>query len=217
MNETKHHYDVVIVGLGKTGLSCVRYLLDKGLDIAVTDSRMEPPGLLTLKSEHTSVPAFLGEISAEIISQLQRAHRSNFFHFDLKWRNILVVRDADGHYRCSWIDCPRGRYMRLRPGRGQLVDLSSLARLSLSYLSRTRRLRRSLRKAGTDLPAPVIDEVIALAKESSLLERRIAQVDSMNEMFHYWHIFHKPFAVVMYVIMVLHVGVAVAFGYRWIF
>ena len=31
--------------------------------------------------------------------------------------------------------------MHFRPGRGRLVDLSSLARLSLSYLSRTRRLR----------------------------------------------------------------------------
>jgi tRNA A-37 threonylcarbamoyl transferase component Bud32 len=81
------------------------------------------------------------EISAEIISQLQRAHRNKFFHFDLKWRNILVRRDADGHYRCTWIDCPRGRYMRLRPGRGQLVDLSGLARLALSYLSRSQRLR----------------------------------------------------------------------------
>ena len=81
------------------------------------------------------------EISTEIISQLRRAHGRRFFHFDLKWRNILVHRDADGHYRCTWIDCPRGRYMHLRPGRGQLVDLSSLARLSLSYLSRTQRLR----------------------------------------------------------------------------
>jgi len=81
------------------------------------------------------------EISMEIISQLQRAHGRKFFHFDLKWRNILVHRDADGCYRCTWIDCPRGRYMYLRPGRGQLVDLSSLARWALSYLSRTQRLR----------------------------------------------------------------------------
>ena len=67
MNEIKHHYDVVIVGLGKTGLSCVRYLLDKGLDIAVTDSRVNPPGLTTLKTECRSVPVFLGEINAEIL------------------------------------------------------------------------------------------------------------------------------------------------------
>ena len=67
MNDTKQHYDVVIVGLGKTGLSCVRYLLSKGLDVAVTDSRMNPPGLSTLKTECESVPAFLGEINAEIL------------------------------------------------------------------------------------------------------------------------------------------------------
>ena len=81
------------------------------------------------------------EISTEIIDQLQRAHHNRFFHFDLKWRNILVHRDAEGHYRCTWIDCPRGRYMRLRSGRGMVVDLSSLARLSLSYLSKSQRLR----------------------------------------------------------------------------
>ena len=94
--------------------------------------------------------------------------------------------------------------------------LHSIGR-DLTLNSRTRRLRRSLRRAGADLPDHLVDEVVKLAKESSLLERRIAQVDSMNEMFHYWHVFHKPFAVIMYVIMVLHVGVAVAFGYRWIF
>ncbi len=67
MNDTKKHYDVVIVGLGKTGLSCVRYLLSKGMAIAVTDSRMNPPGLSTLKTECPSVTAFLGEISAAIL------------------------------------------------------------------------------------------------------------------------------------------------------
>ncbi len=67
MKKTKHHYDVVIVGLGKTGLSCVRYLLDKGLNIAVTDSRVNPPGLSTLKTQRTPVATFLGEINAEVL------------------------------------------------------------------------------------------------------------------------------------------------------
>lgn len=67
MNDTKQHFDVVIVGLGKTGLSCVRYLLSRGLDIAVTDSRINPPGLSTLETEFTSVSVFLGEISTEIL------------------------------------------------------------------------------------------------------------------------------------------------------
>jgi hypothetical protein len=87
----------------------------------------------------------------------------------------------------------------------------------ITLRGRMRRLRRRLKKAGTDLPAAVLDEVVGLARESSVLQRRIAQVDSMNELFHYWHVFHKPFAIVMYIIMVVHVGVTVAFGYRWLF
>ena len=33
----------VVVGLGRTGLSCARYLQSRGLDFAVTDSRAAPP------------------------------------------------------------------------------------------------------------------------------------------------------------------------------
>jgi UDP-N-acetylmuramoylalanine--D-glutamate ligase len=38
----------VVVGLGKTGLSVVRYLVDQGYRVAVTDTRLEPPGLADL-------------------------------------------------------------------------------------------------------------------------------------------------------------------------
>ncbi len=67
MNETKLHFDMVIVGLGKTGLSCVRYLSQQGLNIAVTDSRDEPPELAVLKKEFKSIPVYPGGISAEIL------------------------------------------------------------------------------------------------------------------------------------------------------
>jgi UDP-N-acetylmuramoylalanine--D-glutamate ligase len=38
----------VVVGLGKTGASCVRYLTRRGIPAAVTDSRRDPPGLAEL-------------------------------------------------------------------------------------------------------------------------------------------------------------------------
>jgi UDP-N-acetylmuramoylalanine--D-glutamate ligase len=38
----------VIVGLGKTGASCARYLARRGIAAAVTDSRPNPPGLAEL-------------------------------------------------------------------------------------------------------------------------------------------------------------------------
>lgn len=67
MNETDLHFDVVIVGLGKTGLSCVRYLSEQGLNIAVTDSRLQPPELTSFNNEFMSVPAYLGEIKKEVL------------------------------------------------------------------------------------------------------------------------------------------------------
>jgi UDP-N-acetylmuramoylalanine--D-glutamate ligase len=67
MKDTELHYDAVIIGLGKTGLSCVRYLSHKGLSIAVTDSRVTPPELTSLKKEFPDVPVYLGEISAQVL------------------------------------------------------------------------------------------------------------------------------------------------------
>ena len=67
MNETKLHFDVVVVGLGKTGLSCVRYLSKQSLNIAVTDSRQAPPELTDFNNEFTSVPTYLGEISKDVL------------------------------------------------------------------------------------------------------------------------------------------------------
>lgn len=40
----------VIAGLGRTGLSCVRYLRERGWRIAVTDTRAEPPQLAKLRA-----------------------------------------------------------------------------------------------------------------------------------------------------------------------
>jgi len=79
------------------------------------------------------------------------------------------------------------------------------------------RLRRYLRRHESQADANVVREMATLAKEQSLFQRRIASLNSMNRMFHYWHVFHMPFAFVMLRIMVLHIAVTVAFGYRWIF
>jgi hypothetical protein len=49
------------------------------------------------------------------------------------------------------------------------------------------------------------------------LERRIKRLAAMQKIFHYWHVAHLPFALVMLVIMIIHVIVTVAFGFKWIF
>ncbi len=58
----------MVVGLGTTGLSCARYLSRSGADIAVWDTRDEPPGLDQLRRDCPEVPVFLGEAPANLLA-----------------------------------------------------------------------------------------------------------------------------------------------------
>src|SRR5262249_32623829 len=62
----------VIVGLGKTGLACARFLAQQQYPIAITDSRAEPPGLAELRQEFPNIPVSLGKIDAELCRQAHR-------------------------------------------------------------------------------------------------------------------------------------------------
>jgi UDP-N-acetylmuramoylalanine--D-glutamate ligase len=57
----------VIVGLGRTGLSCVRYLRERGWQIAVTDTRPDPPQLGALRALDPQIPVRLGELDASLL------------------------------------------------------------------------------------------------------------------------------------------------------
>jgi len=61
------------------------------------------------------------------------------------------------------------------------------------------------------------DELVSAAKSEILMARRIAFLRTSQKLFHWWHLFHLPFAISMFVIMVVHVIVTIVFGYRWIF
>jgi UDP-N-acetylmuramoylalanine--D-glutamate ligase len=50
----------LIVGLGETGLSVARFLASRGVPIAVTDSRVQPPALDRLREEMPDAALFLG-------------------------------------------------------------------------------------------------------------------------------------------------------------
>jgi hypothetical protein len=59
--------------------------------------------------------------------------------------------------------------------------------------------------------------IIDLIKADLQLNRKIERLSTMQNLFKYWHVVHSPFALVMLIIMIIHVGVTIAFGYRWIF
>lgn len=49
------------------------------------------------------------------------------------------------------------------------------------------------------------------------ISRQILQLNTMVKLLKYWHVAHLPFALIMLIIMVNHVAVTLAFGYKWIF
>ena len=56
---------LLIVGLGKSGLSVARFLARRGVDFAVVDSRENPPGLDDLRRECPKVELRLGRFDAD--------------------------------------------------------------------------------------------------------------------------------------------------------
>ena len=79
-----------------------------------------------------------------------------------------------------------------------------------------RRLRmdyaRSLRLSKRDLR-----QLVELSGKKAELRRRVLLLGQIQKLFHYWHVVHKPFAIIMYIVMFVHIGVAVWTGYAWIF
>lgn len=59
--------------------------------------------------------------------------------------------------------------------------------------------------------------ILRTAKQEIKLAGRISRLETMQRLFKYWHVAHLPFALIMLVIVVLHVGVTLAFGATWIF
>jgi UDP-N-acetylmuramoylalanine--D-glutamate ligase len=57
----------VVVGLGKTGLSCVRFLKSRGYPVAVNDTRENPPGLAELRAEYPDVEVSLGKLDEVLL------------------------------------------------------------------------------------------------------------------------------------------------------
>lgn len=59
--------------------------------------------------------------------------------------------------------------------------------------------------------------ILKLVKNEMSMNAKISRLQTMQTLFKYWHVAHLPFALIMLVIMVIHVAITIAFGYRWIF
>jgi UDP-N-acetylmuramoylalanine--D-glutamate ligase len=68
----KDHAKTLVVGLGKTGLSCARYLMARGVSVAVTDSRSRPPCVELVRKEMPELPLFVGGFDESVFAAAKR-------------------------------------------------------------------------------------------------------------------------------------------------
>lgn len=60
-------------------------------------------------------------------------------------------------------------------------------------------------------------KIALLFNRQKIIARKMKDLDRMKRIFRYWHVIHLPFALIMLIIMVIHVGVVAYFGYWWVF
>ena len=65
MTQARNANSTVVIGLGQTGKSCVRFLKRKGVDVVVMDTRQQPPGIEEFKAEFSDVTIHCGALCAE--------------------------------------------------------------------------------------------------------------------------------------------------------
>jgi len=60
---------IIVLGLGQTGLSCVRFLLKRGCDIAIMDTREQPPSLAEMHADYPDIQVKTGGLDRDLIQQ----------------------------------------------------------------------------------------------------------------------------------------------------
>jgi len=72
---------------------------------------------------------------------------------------------------------------------------------------------RSLRKAG--VPSAKRRALVSLLDRQVRLQQQSRLLVPFQRLFGYWHVLHLPLAIVLLVVAIVHVGVAILFGYGW--
>ncbi len=72
MTEHTQEFDTLVLGLGRTGLSCVAFLAGAEERLGVADTRLEPPGLADLERRFPGTPFFAGEFDPGLLCRARR-------------------------------------------------------------------------------------------------------------------------------------------------
>lgn len=101
--------------------------------------------------------------------------------------------------------------LAVAPASGRTPGALDLFFGELRVRARLMLLRRHLRAAHIDVEA--ITAVVDRAAERATLARRLAHLERTRRLFELWHVFHRPLVYGLFVIVALHVAIALFLGY----
>lgn len=93
---------------------------------------------------------------------------------------------------------------------GDVSALFTMISEDIENISAMGRIRSQL-KRDRKMPHHVKERLFWLLKEKRRLLRSHMFLDVSHRLLHHWHVFHKPFAVIMFIIMFLHIAVYYVF------
>jgi len=106
-------------------------------------------------------------------------------------------------------------WFRPRPPRSFLDALWTALRFDLTKRTLRQQARQAL--AAQSLSPEQTQAALPLLVQSARLGQQRLVTGPFQRLFGYWHVLHLPLAFVMLVTFLVHVGVAIVFGYTWIF
>lgn len=99
------------------------------------------------------------------------------------------------------------------PPAGKRVSLAGVLLGDLKARVALGRLLRDLGRSG--IGRELLSEASVLVAERAFLLRRTAYLNETKRLFGMWHVFHLPLVYVMFLIAVIHVVIALYFGYSF--
>ena len=90
------------------------------------------------------------------------------------------------------------------------LRVARLRRHALSFGEKLTTLGGFLKTSNHD-----VEKAVGVAREDAALSKRILFLKRSEQVFHLWHVVHKPFSYTFALLAVFHIGLEVAMGFRW--
>jgi len=88
--------------------------------------------------------------------------------------------------------------------------VARLRRHALEFGAKVRTLGGFLHTGNRD-----VERAVGAAREDAALTKRILFLKRSEQVFHLWHVVHKPFSYTFALLALFHIGLALSMGFRW--